>query len=142
MTFTRLFNKKYSNEEEAALRLNIFKTNVDYITSVNSAQQSYQASIHSNENTQQTALSSLFFSQLAHTDLLPQLGLNEFADQTWEEFSSTHLGLNAGEDGSFRCALQTSSTTQVNSFAEPLLFPSLQRAAFPQVFRQYGFPPC
>ena len=31
-----------------------------------------------------------------------QLDLNEFADLTWEEFSSTHLGLLPSRDGGFR----------------------------------------
>ncbi|BDA42488.1 KDEL-tailed cysteine endopeptidase CEP2 [Coccomyxa sp. Obi] len=76
-TFTRLFSKQYTDEEEYNTRLNIFKSNVAYITASNSAGESYE------------------------------LGLNEFADLTWEEFSSTHLGLNPAEGGSFRAASNT-----------------------------------
>lgn len=32
-----------------------------------------------------------------------QLGINEYADLTWEEFRENKLGLKAGHDGSFRC---------------------------------------
>lgn len=34
-----------------------------------------------------------------------QLGINEYADLTWEEFRASKLGLKAGHDGSFRCTL-------------------------------------
>ena len=32
-----------------------------------------------------------------------QLGINEYADLTSEEFRASKLGLKAGHDGSFRC---------------------------------------
>lgn len=35
--------------------------------------------------------------------LVLQLGINEYADLTWEEFRESKLGLKAGHDGSFRC---------------------------------------
>ena len=44
-TFTRLFSKQYTDEEEYNTRLNIFKSNVAYITAGNSAGESYQARI-------------------------------------------------------------------------------------------------
>lgn len=34
-----------------------------------------------------------------------QLGINEYADLTPEEFRASKLGLKAGHDGSFRCNL-------------------------------------
>merc|ERR1712070_1313260 len=59
------YNKEFdpaSNGNDEEKRFNIFKENVDFIETTNAKELSYK------------------------------LGLNEFADLTWDEFASTHLG--------------------------------------------------
>jgi C1A family cysteine protease len=84
--FKQDYNKQYNaNSMEEQQRFEIFKANVDIIETHNAKKLSYW------------------------------LGVNEFADQTWEEFSSTHLGFNAA-------AAKDSSLTKVPfpNITEPL----------------------
>lgn len=46
-----------------------------------------------------------------------QLGINEYADLTWEEFRGSKLGLKAGHDGSFRCYMLLSCSTLLHQSA-------------------------
>ena len=62
--FKKDYSKVYHNGDEEAKRFNVFKANVDIIEEHNAKKLSYW------------------------------LGVNDFADQTWEEFSKTHLGYN------------------------------------------------
>ena len=65
--FKQDYNKDYSgNGEDEQSKFEVFKANVDIIEEHNAKKLSYW------------------------------LGVNEFADLTWEEFSSTHLGYKAG----------------------------------------------
>ncbi|KAG2311078.1 hypothetical protein Bca4012_025535 [Brassica carinata] len=60
--FTHRYGKRYENAEEIKLRFSIFKESIDLIRSTNKRGLSYK------------------------------LGLNQFADLTWEEFQRTKLG--------------------------------------------------
>jgi C1A family cysteine protease len=62
LDFIGKYNKVYSNDDEASARFAIFADNMAYIDAHNAEGHSYT------------------------------LGMNEFTDLTWEEFSSTHLG--------------------------------------------------
>jgi C1A family cysteine protease len=64
LNFVNTYDKVYAHDEEVASRFEIFKTNLDKINA------------HNAKGLEWT------------------MDVNEFADQTWEEFSSTHLGLN------------------------------------------------
>jgi len=67
LKFKNDYNKDYSgNGEDEQARFEVFKANVDIIEGHNAKKMSYW------------------------------LGVNGFADLTWEEFSSTHLGYKAG----------------------------------------------
>jgi len=61
--FMKTYNKTYASLHETLSRFEVFTSNYDMITSHNAKQLDWS------------------------------LDINEFADQTWEEFSSTHLGL-------------------------------------------------
>merc|ERR1719183_2402260 len=67
LQFKSDYNRDYSgNDDDEQKRFKIFKANVDIIEETNQKKLSYW------------------------------LGVNEFADQTWEEFASTHLGYDKG----------------------------------------------
>lgn len=66
--------QKNYTAEERATRQAIFKSNLELINQHNAEDHSYK------------------------------LGINEYADLTWEEFRENKLGLKAGHDGSFRQA--------------------------------------
>ena len=67
-----------------AKRLAVFRANVDFIAQHNSQNAGYE------------------------------LGINQFADQTFDEFSRTHLGLlPLGANRSYQCALATPSTSHL-----------------------------
>merc|ERR1719248_222484 len=71
MKFKQDYAKDYSgNGEDEQAKFEVFKANVDIIEEHNAKKLSYW------------------------------LGVNEFADLTWEEFSSTHLGYKAGSAAS------------------------------------------
>jgi C1A family cysteine protease len=63
LDFTSTYQKVYPNDGEAAKRFAIFKANLDMIEKHNSEGHSWT------------------------------MGVNEYADMTWEEFKATHLGL-------------------------------------------------
>merc|ERR1719230_3428 len=68
MKFKNTYNKYQQVDEiEEQHRFNVFKANVDIIIAHNEKNLSYS------------------------------LGVNEYADLTWEEFSKTHLGFHKGD---------------------------------------------
>jgi len=69
LQFKSDYNRDYNGNDDEQKRFKIFKANVDIIEEHNAKKLSYW------------------------------LGVNEFADQTWEEFSSTHLGYKAETNG-------------------------------------------
>jgi hypothetical protein len=99
-SFVRVFKKEYKSEQEHNERLNVFKANVAKI-SANNAQNSasFKVSVFPFAV---GALSSAGLDTDMQLVYPTQMDLNEFADLTWEEFSSTHLGLLPGQDGTFR----------------------------------------
>merc|ERR1719387_267928 len=67
-SFKSTYNKMYSTAVEEEQRFQIFKTNVDLVYKMNSMNYSFQ------------------------------LGINEFADLTVDEFSTTHFGISKPEN--------------------------------------------
>lgn len=64
-----------------------------------------------------------------------QLGINEYADLTWEEFRASKLGLKAGHDGSFRCNLLLCCTAE----SAARIYNSLKvKSEFPEAEAQVG----
>jgi cathepsin L len=69
--FAKQYNKSYDSAEEAAARFNIFVDNYDMIAAENAKNQGWT------------------------------LGINEFADLTWDEFKAGHFGYNPAKDWSY-----------------------------------------
>jgi xylem cysteine proteinase len=78
LNFMSMYGKKYSHDEEHLARFEVFKTNMQTIDEHNAKNLGWQ------------------------------MGVNEFADMTWEEFKAGHLGLiqNERKNGSNAVSLE------------------------------------